>query len=178
MIPGIAAVFLDRDGILNRPIVRDGRPYPPASLDEVEILPGVVHSLQQLASAGYLLIGVTNQPDVVRAAQTREAVEAINSHILSELPVTEIFTCFHDNQDNCLCRKPKPGLILQGANKYGVDLMKSWMVGDRWKDISAGQAVGLRTVFVNYNYNETYSGPFADFIIEDLTSLAEIILHS
>lgn len=177
-MPGLPAVFLDRDGVINRSVVRDGKPHPPASLDELEILPGAVHSLKQLASAGYILIGVTNQPDVARGTQTRKAVEAINAHILSELPVIEIFTCYHDNQDDCPCRKPKPGLILQGAKKYDVDLTKSWMVGDRWKDISAGQAAGLKTVFIDYHYNESYNGPSADFIAEDMASLAEIILHS
>lgn len=177
-MPGRPAVFLDRDGVINRSVVRDGKPYPPASLDELEILPGAVHSLKQLASAGYLLIGVTNQPDVARGTQTRKAVEAINTRILSELPVTEIFTCYHDNQDDCPCRKPKPGLIFQGAEKYGVDLAKSWMVGDRWKDIAAGQAAGLKTVFIDYHYNETYNGPSADFIAEDVAVLAKIILHS
>lgn len=177
-MPGRPAVFLDRDGVINRSVVRDGKPYPPASLDELEILPGAVHSLKQLASAGYILIGVTNQPDVARGTQTRKIVEAINIRILSELPVSQIFTCYHDNQDDCQCRKPKPGLIFQGAEKYGVDLTKSWMVGDRWKDISAGQAAGLKTVFIDYHYNETYSGPPADFVAEDVAVLAEIILHS
>jgi D-glycero-D-manno-heptose 1,7-bisphosphate phosphatase len=176
-MPSLPAVFLDRDGVINRSVVRNGKPYPPASLDEFEILPGAVHSLKLIAAAGYLLIGVTNQPDVARGAQTREAVEAINTRIVKELPVTEIFTCYHDNRDNCACRKPKPGLILQGAEKYGTDMTRSWMVGDRWKDISAGQAAELRTVFVDYHYNEIYSGPSADFIIEDMATLAEIILH-
>jgi D-glycero-D-manno-heptose 1,7-bisphosphate phosphatase len=175
---GRPAVFLDRDGVINRPLVRNGKPYPPASLDELEILPGAVHSLKRIAAAGYILIAVTNQPDVARGTQTLEAVEAINTRIVKELPVTEIFTCYHDNKDDCTCRKPKPGLILQGAEKYSTDMTASWMVGDRWKDISAGWAAGLRTVFVDYHYNEMYSGPPADFIIEDVAALAEIVLSS
>lgn len=178
VMPDIPAVFLDRDGIINRSVVRNGKPYPPASLDELEILPGAVHSLKRIATVGYTLIAVTNQPDVARGTQSREAVEAINTRIMEQLPITEIFTCYHDTKDNCPCRKPKPGLILQGAEKYGIDLANSWMVGDRWKDISAGQAAGLRTVFVDYHYNETYSGPSADFVIEDMVALAEIILQS
>lgn len=174
---GNVAIFLDRDGVINRSMVRDGKPYPPASLEEFELIPGAVDSLKKLAGAGYLLIGVTNQPDVARGSQSREAVEAINSRIKTELPVTAIFSCYHDNKDNCPCRKPKPGLILQGAHEYDIDLAKSWMVGDRWKDILAGQAAGLRTVFVDYHYNETYSGPPADVMIEDMASLAEIILN-
>lgn len=174
----VPAVFLDRDGVINRSVVRDGKPYPPASLEELELIPGAIDSLKKLAEAGYLLIGVTNQPDVARGSQSLEMVEAINSHIKMKLPVTAIFTCYHDNQDDCPCRKPKPGLILQGAQEYGVDLTKSWMVGDRWKDISAGQAAGLHTVFVDYHYIETYNGPPAEFVIEDMAALAGIILHS
>jgi len=177
-MPGKPAVFLDRDGVINRSVVRNGKPYPPASLSELEIIPDAVVSLKKLAEVGYLLIGVTNQPDVARGTQSREVVEAINSHIKAELPIVDIFTCFHDGKNDCECRKPKPGLILQGAHEYKVDLSRSWMVGDRWKDISAGQAAGLRTVFVDYHYNETYNGPTAEFIIEDISVLADIILNS
>ena len=178
MMADLPAVFLDRDGVINRSMMRNGKPYPPDSLDEFEILPGTVNSLKRLRDGGYILIGVTNQPDVARGAQTREVVESINARIMAELPVKDIFTCYHDNKDDCLCRKPKPGLILMGAKKYGIDLAKSWMVGDRWKDISAGQAAGLKTVFIDYHYNETYKGPFADYIIEDMAALAEVILNS
>ena len=174
---GVSAVFLDRDGVLNWSVMRNGKPCPPASLGELELIPGAVDSLKKLVRAGYLLIGVTNQPDVARGTQSREAVEAINSYIKAELPVTAIFTCYHDNQDECSCRKPKPGLIIQGAQEYDIDLSRSWMVGDRWKDISAGQTAGLRTVFVDYHYKETYHGSAADFIIEDMAVLAEIILN-
>jgi D-glycero-D-manno-heptose 1,7-bisphosphate phosphatase len=177
-MPGIPTVFLDRDGVINRSVVRNGKPYPPASVDELEIIPGTVNSLRRLADAGYLLLGVTNQPDVARGGQTREAVEAINARIVAALPIREIFTCYHDNRDDCPCRKPKPGLILRGAEKYRSDMSRSWMVGDRWKDVSAGKAAGLRTVFVNYNYDEIYNGIPADFTIEDMTALAGIILRS
>jgi D-glycero-D-manno-heptose 1,7-bisphosphate phosphatase len=173
---GSPAVFLDRDGIINRAIVREGKPYPPARLEEVEILSGAVSSLKQLDTAGYVLIGITNQPDVARGTQSRAVVESINTFIESKLPIRKIFVCYHDNADKCTCRKPKPGLILQAAEKYGLDLSRSWMVGDRWKDISAGQAAGLKTIFVDYHYAETYKGSPADFTVEDTAFLAEIIL--
>lgn len=177
-MPSVPAVFLDRDGIINHSVVRDGAPYPPTSLDELEIISGAMISLKKLADAGYVLIGVTNQPDVSRGTQSREAVEEINAYIKAKLPVTAIFTCYHDDKDNCSCRKPKPGLILDAAREYNVDLAKSWMVGDRWKDISAGQGAGLRTVFVDYHYDEIYNGLPAEFVIEDMSTLADIILHS
>ncbi len=173
---GLPAVFLDRDGVINRAMLREGKPYPPARLDEFELLPGSMKSLPLLAASGYVLIGITNQPDVARGTQSRSNVEAFNSLIQAQLPVSEIFVCYHDNSDNCPCRKPKPGLILQAMEKYGLDLSRSWMVGDRWKDIAAGQAAGLRTIFVDYHYRETYNGLPADFTVEDTAFLANIIL--
>lgn len=173
---GPPAVFLDRDGILNRAIVLNGKPYPPSRIDELEIPPGSIISLSRLTDAGYVLIGVTNQPDVARGKQSRQTVELFNSVIQARLPVREIFVCYHDDSDNCNCRKPKPGLILQATKKYGLDLSLSWAVGDRWKDITAGQAVGLKTIFVDYHYSEIYESDPADFIIEDTIELADIIL--
>ena len=170
------AVFLDRDGIINRALVRDGKPYPPAQLNYFEILPGSVTSLLRLAEFGYVLIGVTNQPDVARGTQSREVVESFNALIQSTLPVRDIFVCYHDNADHCDCRKPKPGLILQATDKYDLDLSNSWMVGDRWKDIAAGQVLGLKTIFVDYHYTETYEGTPADFTVDDTRYLADIIL--
>jgi|SoiMetStandDraft_2_1073263.scaffolds.fasta_scaffold152109_2 D-glycero-D-manno-heptose 1,7-bisphosphate phosphatase len=173
---GLPAIFLDRDGTINRAIVRDGKPYPPSRFDELEILPGSFTAFSRLADFGYVLIGVTNQPDVARGTQSREMVESFNAMIKSKLPVREIFVCYHDNLDNCNCRKPKPGLILQAADQYGLDLWRSWMVGDRWKDIAAGHAVRLKTIFVDYHYAETYQGDPADFTVEDIAYLADIIL--
>ena len=167
MMAGLPAVFLDRDGVINRAAVRDGRPYPPARLEDVEILSGAISSVQRLAECGYVLIGITNQPDVARGTQSREVVESINAMILSRLPLREIFVCYHDNNDHCDCRKPKPGLIFRAAEKYGLDLSQSWMVGDRWKDIAAGRAAGLKTIFVDYHYAETYEGIPADFTVKD-----------
>ncbi len=173
---GSPAVFLDRDGILNRANVREGRPFPPTRVEDVELLPGTVASLGKLAEAGYMLIGITNQPDVARGIQSREMVEAINKWLRSRLPVKEIFVCYHDRTDHCACRKPKPGLIFQAAEKYALDLSQSWMVGDRWKDIAAGRASGLRTIFVDYHYCETYRGSPATYTVEDTSLLANIIL--
>ncbi len=174
---GLPAVFLDRDGVINRAVVRDGKPYPPQTIGEFEILQGAVASILRLAESGYVLIGVTNQPDVARGLQSRELVESFNTMIRSSLPVREIFVCYHDIDDNCNCRKPKSGLILQAAEKYSLDLSHSWMVGDRWKDIATGQAVGLKTIFVDYNYNESYEGPPADFTVDDMAFVADIILQ-
>lgn len=175
-MPHAPAVFLDRDGVLNRAMIQNGRSYPPQTLAEVEILPGAIWLCKQLAIKGYLLIGVTNQPDVARGHQSIRMVEAINDLILARLPIKEILVCYHDDEDNCDCRKPKPGLIFCAASCYQLNMPSSWMVGDRWKDIAAGMAAGLRTVFVDYNYNEAYQGPQADYVVTDVAQAAKVIL--
>ena len=151
---GRRAVFLDRDGVLNRGVVRQGKPHPPGSLAEVEILPGVPEACRRLEGAGLLLIGATNQPDVARGKQTREEVLRINQRILESLPVLEIRTCFHDDADGCACRKPRPGLLLEAARDHGIDLRRSFMVGDRWSDVGAGTAAGCLTFLITAPYNE------------------------
>jgi D-glycero-D-manno-heptose 1,7-bisphosphate phosphatase len=148
------AVFLDRDGVLNRAILRDGKPYPPKALDDLEILPGVPESLRRLRQAGFLLLVVTNQPDVARGTQRREVIEAMHDHLLRQLPLDEILACYEDG-DTCEDRKPNPGLLFKAAAKHSIELTeKSFMVGDRWRDIEAGNRAGCRTVFLDYGYQE------------------------
>src|SRR5439155_24902608 len=106
------AVFLDRDGVLNRAVVRQGKPYPPASVEELEILPGVPEALSRLKAAGYSLVVVTNQPDVARGVTTRAMVEEMHRFLAERLPIDEFRVCMHDDWDNCECRKPRPGLLL------------------------------------------------------------------
>jgi len=148
------AVFLDRDGVINRAIVRDGRPYPPASLDDVEILPGVPYALQSLHEAGWMLIVITNQPDVARGLARMADVELINEYLQKRLPIDEFRTCYHDTGDGCTCRKPLPGALLSAANAHGIDLNSSYMIGDRWRDTEAGERAGCKTIFLDYGYNE------------------------
>jgi len=148
------AVFLDRDGVLNKAVVRDGRPYPPASVSELEVLRGVPEGLASLKEMGFLLIVVTNQPDVGRGTQTREAVEAIHAALQRTLPIDDFFTCYHDDADHCDCRKPLPGLILQAAAKHAIDLSQSFMIGDRWRDIESGVSAGCETIWIDYGYSE------------------------
>ena len=147
------AVFLDRDGVLIRTIVRDGIPHPPQSLREVEILPEVPRALALLREGGFILIVVTNQPDVARGTQTRETVEQINDHLRDQLPLDGVYVCYHDNSDRCACRKPAPGMLLKAAAEHGVDLAASFMVGDRASDIAAGAAAGCRTFLIDRSYS-------------------------
>ncbi len=167
------AVFLDRDGVLNRAIIKNGKPYPPATLEELEIIEDVSAALRIMQDMGYLLIGATNQPDVARGATTKELVEEINSRLLKQLPLIDIKVCYHDDADGCDCRKPSPGLLTQAATEYDIDLTKSVMVGDRWKDIDAGRNAGCQTIWINRGYME--KTPTADFVTSSLLEAANWI---
>ena len=163
------AVFLDRDGVVNRAIVRDGKPYPPANLREMEIVPEAFSALPQLKEAGYRLIVVTNQPDVARGTQARETVEEMHGALQRALPIDDFYVCYHDDADACDCRKPKPGLLLQAAADHGLRLSDSFLIGDRWRDVDAGQAAGVRTVFLNYGYRERGPVQAPDATVASLT---------
>src|SRR5438093_11839405 len=116
------AVFLDRDGVLNRATVRNGRPYAPISLDEFELLPGVMEAATRLRTAGFLLIVVTNQPDVATGAISGGALDAIHRKLRAWLPLDDIKVCRHVDADGCPCRKPRPGMLLEAAREWSVDL--------------------------------------------------------
>jgi D-glycero-D-manno-heptose 1,7-bisphosphate phosphatase len=148
------AVFLDRDGVVNAAVVRGGKPYPPANARELKILPGVAEALAALKEAEFLLIVVSNQPDVARGTTSRATVEEINAALGVALPIDEFVMCYHDNADGCACRKPKPGMLLDAAARRAIDLSASCMVGDRWRDIEAGEKAGCKTVFIDYGYDE------------------------
>ncbi|QWD76418.1 HAD family hydrolase [Polynucleobacter sp. MWH-UH24A] len=169
------AVFLDRDGVINRAIVRDGKPYPPASLLDMEILPGVYEALQKLHNANYLLIVVTNQPDVARGIAKKQDIELMHAYLSSKLPIDVFKTCYHDNKDRCICRKPLPGALLEAAQQYDINLPTSFMVGDRWRDIEAGASAGCKTFFIDYNYAEKKPNK-PDFIVSSLLDVKKMIL--
>ena len=170
------AVFLDRDGVLNRFTLRDGIPRPPARLEDLEVYPDAAEALRRLKQAGYLLIVVTNQPDIARGTQTRQIVDQINAALGKALPIDEFVVCAHDNADACLCRKPKPGMVLEAAARHAVDLGRSFLVGDRWRDIDCGAAAGVRTVFIDRGYGERAPQHAPDFVAESLADAAQWIL--
>ena len=148
------AVFLDRDGVLNRSLIRDGRPFAPTRLEEFEILPGVPEALLRLRAAGFLNVVVTNQPDIATGKQQPEVLALMHSRLMSELAIDSIRVCGHVDADNCACRKPRPGLILDAARDLGIDLASSYLIGDRWRDIAAGQQAGCEAFFIDYAYAE------------------------
>lgn len=173
------AVFLDRDGVINRALEREGKPYPPRSLKEFEILPGVKAACEKLKAAGFSLVVATNQPDVGRGTLPRETVEAIHQFLMRELPVDRVEVCFHPGHglSDCDCRKPRTGMLVRAAKELRVDLAKSWMIGDRWRDIDCGAAAGCRTIFVDHGYAEPLRQP-PDHRVADLPEAAELILKA
>ncbi len=150
----VRAVFLDRDGVLNANMERDGRPVAPTSLSEFRLLPGVEDATRRLKAAGFLLVVVTNQPDVATGRTAIATVEAMHAELRRLLPLDDIKACFHVDADRCACRKPKPGLILEAAAQWNIDLPASFMVGDRWRDIEAGNAAGCATILIDYGHIE------------------------
>jgi len=142
---------------------------------EMEILPGVPEALERLHKIGYLLIVVTNQPDVARGTIPRSVVEEMNSYLASCLPIDEFRTCFHDSVDHCSCRKPSPGSLLDAAASHGIDLKESFMVGDRWRDVEAGKRAGCQTIFVDCGYAERQPDQF-DYRVGSLPEAVSIVL--
>lgn len=171
------AVFLDRDGVINRAMVRDGKPYPPATAEEFEFLPGVERAILALRQAGFLIVVVTNQPDVATGKQRREVVEAMHERLRDAGLCDEIKACYHTDADGCTCRKPKAGMLVEAADQWQIDLGRSFMVGDRWRDVAAGKAVGCYTFFIDYKYRGRRADN-PDAVVDSLEEAAKLILRN
>jgi D-glycero-D-manno-heptose 1,7-bisphosphate phosphatase len=169
------AVFADRDGVLCANMMRDGRPVAPTRVEDFRLLPGVIESVRALKSAGYLVIVVTNQPDVGTGRTPRATVEAMHDIIRTRVAVDDIKACFHTSADACACRKPKPGMILEAASERAIDLPASYVVGDRWSDVAAGREAGCSTIFVDYGYESDTAGD-ADAVVGSFAEAAQLIL--
>ncbi|MBU3632862.1 HAD-IIIA family hydrolase [Polynucleobacter sp. AP-Feld-500C-C5] len=170
------AVFLDRDGVINASIVREGKPYPPNSLNDFTYLPGAVEGIKRLRQAGYLIIVVTNQPDVATGLQKKATVELMHAQLYKDKLCDDIKVCYHIDKDLCDCRKPKPGMLLQAAFEWGIELTTSFMVGDRWRDVEAGNAAGCSSYFIDYQYQEREpTGPFKR--VRSLEEASQCILN-
>lgn len=170
------AVFLDRDGVINRPVVRNGKPYPPERVEDFELLPGVPEACAKLKAAGFLLVVATNQPDVGRGTMARETVEAMHAKMCAALPIDRVEVCYDPGKgEPSEFRKPAPGMLLRAARELGIDLAKSWMVGDRWRDIDCGANAGCRTIFIDHGYDEKLRAQ-PHFTVRSLAGAAEIII--
>jgi D-glycero-D-manno-heptose 1,7-bisphosphate phosphatase len=170
----VTAVFLDRDGVLNKPVVRNGKPYPPASVADFEIYPEAFEALRVLGELALKIVVVTNQPDVARGTQRQSEVEAMHDVLRRALGIEHFYVCWHDDVDRCGCRKPSPGLLTHAAADYGIDLAGSYMVGDRWRDVDCGKAAGCRTIFIERGYSEALRSE-PDVRVQDLRAAVDII---
>ena len=169
-----AAVFLDRDGVLNEVDVRDGIPHPPSGVQQLRLLPGVVEACYRLRELGFALVVVTNQPDIARGKQTRDEVDRLHDVLRARLPLDDIVVCAHDDVDDCPCRKPRPGMILDAAARLDLDLAESVCVGDRWRDVEAGKRAGVMAIFVDRGYGERRPTD-ADATVASLPEAVEVI---
>lgn len=172
---GRPAIFLDRDGVLNRVVERDGKIASPRSVAELMIEPQASEALTRARRAGYALFAVTNQPDVTRGLMSAAALDAIHAALAAALPLDGIAACLHDNVDQCACRKPRPGMLLDLASRHGLDLDRSWMVGDQARDMECGRAAGCTTLLLDRPYNQ---GAEADHVAATLGQAVETIIRT
>jgi len=173
------AVFLDRDGVLNVQLVRDGMPYAPEKLEDFQLYEGAAAACRALKAAGFSLVVATNQPDVGRGTQAQAVVEAMHAKLQKLLPeIARIEVCYAPGRAGDAPdprRKPEPGMLLDATRGLGLDLARSWMVGDRWRDIDCGKRAGVRTVFIDFGYAEKLQSP-PDFTVKSFADAARIIL--
>jgi D-glycero-D-manno-heptose 1,7-bisphosphate phosphatase len=178
-----SAVFLDRDGVINAAIERDGQALSPRTADQFEVMDAAVRGARRLHTAGHVLVVVTNQPDIGRHLMSIDELDAMHQRMRRVIPVDSIMVCPHGGTEGCSCRKPLPGMLLEAAAELELDLDRSWMIGDRWVDVAAGRAAGVRTVLIerDYSYRGTSSGgPTADLVptavAVDLDDAADVVL--
>lgn len=174
---GARAVFLDRDGVINRPVVRDGKPYPPPLLEDFSLYPETAEACRALKEAGYLLVIVTNQPDVGRGTQERAVVEEMHAAMQKALPIDRVEVCYDSGSDASEFYKPAPGMLLRAAQELGIQVPGSYLVGDRWRDIDCGVAAGCRTIFIDRGYREALRCR-PDYTVSNLLEAAGIILRN
>ncbi len=171
------AIFLDRDGVINKVVMRKGIVSSPWRLEEFEILPNVKECLKEFKKMEFLNIVFTSQPDISRGLLKIEDLGEMHKFIMETLLVDGIKFCPHDDKNNCNCRKPKPGLLLEAAKKWSIDLKKSYVIGDTWKDIGAGKAAGCKTILIRREYNKDFQKDY-DFEVNNLEETVEIIKNS
>ncbi|MBV9735999.1 MAG: HAD family hydrolase [Acidisphaera sp.] len=167
-------MFLDRDGVLNAVVMRDGKPASPRRPEEFVLESGVEDALGRLHAAGLKLFVVTNQPDVSRGLMDDAALDAMHRTLRERLPIAEIACCRHDDAQGCACRKPKPGMLLDLATRWDLALAKSVMIGDQDRDMACGRAAGCATIQLARPYN---SGAGAQHRVADLAAAVAIILQ-
>lgn len=169
------AVFLDRDGVINKVICRDGRPASPRSLEEFILNDGVRQTARKLKDYGFRIIVVSNQPDLARGEITQGVLDLMTQRMRWEIPIDDVYICPHDDAHQCSCRKPKPGMLIDAASRWEIDLSSSFMIGDTWKDMEAGKAAGCKTILLDAPYNKDTQ---SDFRVESLSEATDLIKTS
>ena len=147
-------VFLDRDGVLNYTKVENGKPFAPTSFADFKLYENINGPLESLKKMNFLLFVVTNQPDVGNQKVARGEVEAMHDYLLARTPVDAVFACFHSQDEDCSCRKPEPGMLYAAAFQYFVMPSLSYIVGDRYSDIVAGNKFGCQSILIDRSYKE------------------------
>ena len=175
MPPGLrSAVFVDRDGVINEAIIREGKPYSPMRSEELHVIDGAAQACTQLQGAGYAVVVITNQPEIARGRLDTAELGRMHDSLRRQVPVDAIYYCPHDDRDGCDCRKPAPGLVHDASRDLDLDPTSSFLVGDRWRDIEAGRRAGCRTVLVGSGYGEKAVDP--DVCVESLAEAAKWII--
>jgi D-glycero-D-manno-heptose 1,7-bisphosphate phosphatase len=168
------AVFLDRDGVVNKVILRGGKPFSPRNLGEFVFTDGIQETVSILKRNGYKTILVSNQPDIARGHITQDVLDKMMQRVSEEILLDDIFVCPHEDDHHCACRKPKPGMILEAAKKWKIDLRASYVIGDTWKDMEAGKTAGCKTILLDAVYNRDVR---SDFRVTSLIEAVDIILE-
>ncbi|MBN2570186.1 MAG: HAD-IIIA family hydrolase [Deltaproteobacteria bacterium] len=169
------AVFLDRDGVINHVVIRDGKAFAPRSREEFIIVEDTAGVIKDLKDRGFLVIVVTNQPEIARGSLAQDDLDWMTKKIMRETAVDEVIVCPHDDGDGCDCRKPLPGMILAGARKWEIDLENSYMIGDGWKDMKAGNSAGCKCILIDAVYNQDV---VCDVRVDKLYEAVELIINS
>jgi D-glycero-D-manno-heptose 1,7-bisphosphate phosphatase len=172
-VSGGRAVFLDRDGVLNEIVERDGRPGSPRRLDELRLVDDV-GTAARLHEAGLLVFMITNQPDLARGHVTPQLLERMIEAVRARVPIDDYRVCPHEDADRCSCRKPLPGMILDLAQQWQVEPRQSFMVGDMWRDVEAARAAGCTSILLERDYN---SDARPDLRATTLTEAVDMILE-
>jgi D-glycero-D-manno-heptose 1,7-bisphosphate phosphatase len=169
------AVFLDRDGVIVIPESRNGRSYAPRCLRNYRFYRDAHESLRRLKEAGFLLVVVTNQPDVGHGLISRAVIDEMHARLIRELPIDAVKACLHRQDENCTCRKPAPGLLLEAMGEFDLNARDCFMVGDRVSDVLAGKAAGCRVIFIERGYTEGKPHN-ADFTVATMAEAADVVL--
>jgi D-glycero-D-manno-heptose 1,7-bisphosphate phosphatase len=167
------AVFLDKDGILNNVVFRENQPASPRTPSEFSIIDDAIEPVQRIKEAGFLTIVVTNQPDISRGLMQWDDLYPMLDDLKEHFPLDDVCICAHDDKDACPCRKPKPGLLTEAAKKWGIDLKKSYLIGDGKKDVLAAKAAGCKAVKLKRPYNQDVTFHYA---VDSMSDAAEWIL--